>query len=47
MVTICSKCYAVEARCLRNITASDYLLGNWFRIKFPEIWLYFYMTVFS
>ena len=36
----------VEARFLRNITGWDYLLGNWFKIKFPKIWLYFYMTVF-
>ena len=36
----------VEARSLRNITGWDYLLGNWFKIKFPKIWLYFYMTVF-
>ena len=36
----------VEARFLRNITGGDYLLGYWFKIKFPEIWLYFYMTVF-
>ena len=37
----------VEARFLRNIRGWDYLLGNWFKIKFLEIWLYFYMTVFS
>ena len=36
----------IEARFLRNITGWDYLLGNWFKIKFPEMWLYFYMTVF-
>ena len=36
----------VEARFLRNITGRDYLLGYWFKIKFPEILLYFYMTVF-
>ena len=36
----------VEAHFLRNITGWDYLLGNWFKIKFPKIWLYFYMTVF-
>ena len=36
----------VEARFLRNIAGSDYLLGNWFKIKFCKIWLYFYMTVF-
>ena len=35
-----------EAHFLRNITGWDYLLGNWFKIKFPKIWLYFYMTVF-
>ena len=27
----------VEARFLRNIIGWDYLLGNWFKIKFPEI----------
>ena len=37
---------AAEARFLRNITGCDYLLGYWFKIMFPEIWLYFYMTVF-
>ena len=26
----------VEDRFLRNITGWDYLLGNWFKIKFPE-----------
>ena len=36
----------VETRFLKNITGWDYLLGNWFEINFPEIWLYFYMTVF-
>ena len=36
----------VEARFLRNITGWDYLRGNWFKIKFPEIWLHFFMTVF-
>ena len=36
----------VEARVLSNITDWDYLLGYWFKIKFPEIWLYFYMTAF-
>ena len=36
----------VEARFLRNITSWGYLLGYWFKIMFPEIWLYFYMTVF-
>ena len=36
-----------EARFLGNITGWDYLLGNWFKIKFLQIWLYFYMTVFS
>ena len=36
----------VEARFLRNVTGWDYLLENWFKIKFPEIWLYFYMIVF-
>ena len=36
----------LEPRFLRNITGWDYLLGNWFKIKFPETWLYFYMTVF-
>ena len=36
----------VEARFLRNITGWYCLLGNWFKIKFLEIWLYFYMTVF-
>ena len=35
-----------EARLLRNITGWDYLLGNWFKIKFPEILLYCYMSVF-
>ena len=35
----------IEARFLRNITAWDYLLGYWLEIKFPKIWLYFYMTV--
>ena len=29
----------VEARFLRNITGWDYLLGNCFKTKFPEIWL--------
>ena len=28
----------VEVRFLRTITGSDDLLGNWFKIKFPEIW---------
>ena len=37
---------AVEACFLRNITGCHYLLGYWFKIMFPEIWLYFYMTVF-
>ena len=37
----------VEARFLRNITDWGYLLGYWFKIKFPEIWLYFYMPAFS
>ena len=36
----------VEARFLRNIAGWYCLLGNWFKIKFLEIWLYFYMTVF-
>ena len=36
----------VEARFLRNITGWDYLGGNWFKIKFPEIWLHLFMTVF-
>ena len=36
----------VEARFLRNITGWDYSLRNWFKIKFPKIWLYFYMSVF-
>ena len=36
----------VETRFLKNITGWDYLLGNWFEMNFPEIWLYFYMTVF-
>ena len=36
----------VEAHFLRSVTGGDYLLGNWFKIKFPEIWLYFYMTIF-
>ena len=36
----------VETRFLINKTGWDYLLGNWFEINFPEIWLYFYMTVF-
>ena len=36
----------VETRFLKNRTGWDYLLGNWFEINFPEIWLYFYMTVF-
>ena len=36
----------VEAHFLRSITGWDYLLGNWFKIKFPEIWLHFYMTIF-
>ena len=35
----------VEACFLRNITGWDYLLENWFKINFPKIWLYFYMTV--
>ena len=35
----------VEARILRNIAGWDYLLGYWFKVKFPEIWLDFYMTV--
>ena len=35
----------IEARFLRNIIGSDYLLRYWFEIKFPEILLYFYMTV--
>ena len=35
-----------EAHFLRNITGWDYLLGNWFKIKFPEIWPYFYVNVF-
>ena len=35
----------IEARFLRDIIGSDYLLGYWFEIKFPEILLYFYMTV--
>ena len=29
----------VEARFLRNVTGRDFLLGKWFKIKFPEIWL--------
>ena len=36
----------VEALFLRNITGWDYLLGCWFMVKFPEIWLYFYTIVF-
>ena len=36
----------VEAPFLRIITGWDYLLRNWLKIKFPEIWVYFYMTVF-
>ena len=36
----------VETRFLKDRTGRDYLLGNWFEINFPEIWLYFYMTVF-
>ena len=43
-VIICQN--IVKARFLRNITGWDYLLGNCFKTKFPEIWLYFYMTVF-
>ena len=43
-VTICSKCCGSSF--LRNITGWDYILGNWFKIKFPEIWLYFNLTVF-
>ena len=37
---------AVKARFLRNIKGWDYFLGNWFKIKFPKIWLYPYMTIF-
>ena len=29
----------VEVHFLRNVTDWDYLLGNLFKIKFPEIWL--------
>ena len=36
----------VETRFLISITDWDYLLGNWLKIKFPEILLYFYVTVF-
>ena len=36
----------VETRFLISITGWDYLLGNWLKIKFPEILLYFYVTVF-
>ena len=36
----------VEACFLRNITGSKYLLGNWFKIKFPKSWPYFYVNVF-
>ena len=31
----------VEACFLRNITAWDYLLRNWCKMKFPENWPYF------
>ena len=36
----------VEAHFLRNIAGWYYLLGNWFKIQFLEIWLYFYVTFF-
>ena len=43
VVTIRSKrCWSFF---LRNITVWNYLLGNLFKIKLPEIWLYFCMTV--
>ena len=34
----------VEAHFLRNVISWDYLLGYWFEIMFPKIWLYFYMS---
>ena len=36
-----------EACFLRNIRGWDYLLGKCFKIMLLEVWLYFYMTVFS